>query len=52
MMSPTKFKVRHHLLSKHAPVTLKTYPGLGHDISPAMKADYTALLDKSLANRR
>lgn len=40
------------VLAKHAPVTLKTYPGLGHDISPAMKADYTALLDKLLANRR
>jgi phospholipase/carboxylesterase len=29
-------------------ITLTTYPGLGHDISPAMKADYTALIDGAL----
>lgn len=36
------------MLAQSAPVTLKTYRGLGHDISPAMKRDYTALLDQLL----
>lgn len=30
------------------PLALSTYPGLGHDISPAMKADYTAFIDSAL----
>jgi phospholipase/carboxylesterase len=27
-------------------IKLKTYPGLGHDISPQMKSDYSAIIDK------
>jgi len=30
------------------PLALETYPGVGHDISPAMKADYTAFIDAVL----
>lgn len=33
------------------PITLKTYPGLGHDISPEEKADYTAVINKLLRGR-
>jgi len=33
-------------------VRLETFPGLGHDISPAMKASYSKRLDRVLGSRR
>lgn len=41
-------RARVEALKVGLPITLTTYPGLGHDISPAMKADYTALIDGAL----
>lgn len=35
-------------LSRSLPIVLKTYPGLGHDISDAMKADYTVAIGAAL----
>lgn len=36
-------------LSKYLNISLKTYPGLGHDISPTMKKDYSVLINKWLS---
>lgn len=35
-------------LADSLPIRLTTYPDLGHDISPAMKADYTRLIGQAL----
>ena len=45
-------RARVETLKAGLPLTLITYPGLGHDISPAMKADYTALIDRALQTGR
>lgn len=45
-VSQTRAKIA--VLQKRLPITLTTYPRLGHDISPAMEADYTALIERAL----
>lgn len=45
----SRTRVRAATLQAGLPLALATYPGLGHDISPAMKADYTAFIDQALA---
>lgn len=41
-------RVRVDELAAGLPLSLTTYPDLGHDISPAMKADYTRLIHEAL----
>lgn len=45
-------RARIDALAPSLPVSLTTYPGLGHDISPAMKADYTRLIEEALRRSR
>lgn len=44
-------RVRVAELARSLPVRLTTYPDLGHDISPAMKADYTQMIQEALQGR-
>ena len=41
-------RARAQALGATLPLALVTYPGLGHDISPAMKADYTSFIEGAL----
>ncbi len=38
-------------LAEHLPIRLTTYPGLGHDISAEMEADYSPLIDAALRGK-